>query len=295
MGKTVAFPTQKHGLKVTEACEVFLERDLSPNTRKSFKSDLLRFCETFGRRQVHSIQTKEIQDYLKKLKGRGGPAKPETCNRHLGTIHNLFSWLCRQGDLDVNPATRAERKRIGTRLPRPMKQEQIDTFFGRLRDVRERALFSFLYRSGLRIDEALSLDIEDVNFVDGTFRVIGKGDAERIGYLSEETKPLLRRYLRGSGGRKTGPVFASRQGRLSYHMARVLFKGAADGMENPDGTAITIHQLRHTFGTERAGAVDALVLRDLMGHKNIRTTMRYAAVNPERTRRAFNEFDRASR
>jgi len=295
MGKTVAFPTHRHGLKVVEVCEVFLERDLSPNTRKSFKSDLAQFCKTFGRRQVHTIQSKEIQDYLAKLKGRDGPAKPETCNRHLGTIHNLFTWLCRQGDLDENPAARVERRRIGSRLPRPMKREQIETFFGRLKDIRERALFSLLYRSGLRIDEALSLDVEDINFADGTFRVIGKGDAERMGYLSEETKPFLRRYLRNSGRRKTGPVFASRQGRLSYHMARVLFKGAADGLENPDGTPITIHQLRHTFGTERAGAVDSLVLRDLMGHKNIRTTMRYAEVNPERTRRAFNEFDRTSR
>jgi integrase/recombinase XerD len=292
MAKTVAFPTREHGLKVAEACEAFLERDLSPNTKKSFRSDLIRFCESFGRRQVHTIQAGEIQDYLTKLKGRGGPAKPETCNRHLGTIHNLFAWLCRQGDLDLNPAARVERRRIGSRLPRPMKQMQIETFFGRLKDIRERALFSLLYRSGLRIDEALSLDVEDVNFADGTFRVIGKGDAERLGYLSEETKPLLRRYLRNSGSRKTGPVFVSRQGRLSYHMARVLFKGAADGMDNPDGTPVTIHQLRHTFGTERAGAVDALVLRDLMGHKNIRTTMRYAEVNPERTRRAFKEFDR---
>ena len=292
MGKTVAFPSKKDGLRVAEACEEFLERDLSPNTRKSFRSDLIRFCKSFGRRQVHTIQAREIQDYLEKLKGRNGPARPETCNRHLGTIHNLFGWLCRQGNLEVNSAAKVERRRIGSRLPRPLKQEQIKTFFDRLKDVRERALFSLLYRSGLRIDEALSLDIEDINFADGTFGIIGKGDAERLGYLSEETKPLVRRYLRNSGSRKTGPVFVSRQGRLSYHMARVLFKTAADGMENPDGAPVTIHQLRHTFGTERAGAVDALVLRDLMGHKNIRTTLRYAEVNPEKTRKAFREFDR---
>ena len=57
-----------------------------------------RFCEAFGRRQVHAIEANLIQDYLAKLKGRGGPAKPETCNRHPGKIHYLFAWLCRQGD-----------------------------------------------------------------------------------------------------------------------------------------------------------------------------------------------------
>ena len=46
------------------------------------------------------------------------------------------------------------------------------------------------------------------------------------------------------------------------------------------------------FGSERAGKMDALVLRDLMGHKSIRTTLRYAEVAPERTREAFRQFDR---
>ena len=104
-----------------------------------------------------------------------------------------------------------------------------------------------------------------MNFRSGTFRVIGKGDDERVGYLSEETMPLLRRYLRERGRPKEGPLFATRQGRLSYAMARVHFNKAA-ALKNPDGSRVTIHQLRHAFGSERAGKVDALVLRDLMGH-----------------------------
>ena len=49
---------------------------------------------------------------------------------------------------------------------------------------------------------------------------------------------------------------------------------------------------RHSFGSERAGQIDALVLRDLMGHKSLRTTQRYAQVNPEAAKKAFQEFDR---
>jgi len=75
-------------------------------------------------------------------------------------------------------------------------------------------------------------------------------------------------------------------------MAYVLFQKYAGGLKQPDGKPVTIHQLRHAFGTERAGRMDALVLRDLMGHRNIRTTLRYARVNPERTRQAFEAFDR---
>ncbi|OGG55925.1 MAG: hypothetical protein A3F84_09845 [Candidatus Handelsmanbacteria bacterium RIFCSPLOWO2_12_FULL_64_10] len=194
-----------------------------------------------------------------------------------------------------------------------MTPEQIETFFGRITDpstsrpvapmrsqptsllrtsLRDRALFSLLYRSGLRVGEALSLDVADVNLEGGTFRVVGKGNAERVGYLSEETRPLLRRYLRSRGNPQAGPLFESREGRLSYPMAYVLFRRYAEGLKRPDGKPVTIHQLRHAFGTERAGRMDALVLRDLMGHRNIRTTLRYARVSLERTRQAFEEFDR---
>ena len=242
---------------------------------------------------IDQLMAADILEEFEELKaeGRGGKQAPaETVNRHRATLHALYEWLIRDEELEVNPVARVERKKVGGRLPRPMTHKQIQTFFSGLSGSREQALFSLLYRSGLRVDEALSLNIEDVNFRSGTFRVIGKGDDERVGYLSEETKPLLRRYLRDRGRPKEGPLFVSRQGRLSYAMARGHFNKAA-WLRNPDGSRVTIHQLRHALGSERAGKVDAL-LRDLMGHKSLRTTLRYAEVNPERTREAFRQFDR---
>jgi integrase/recombinase XerD len=292
-GNVIALPVEKSGLKVEQAAEAFLERDFSPNTLRNFRSDLSRFCETFEGRPVDAIQAEEIREYLSGLKNRQGKrVSVATHNRHHGTLHNLFEWLIRQGEVDVNPVARLERKRLMNHLPQPLARGQVEALFSRIRDLRERALFSLLYRSGLRVDEALSLDMEDLNLAEGTFRVLGKGGEERTGYLSEETGPLLRRYLRSRYNPCTGPVFASRQGRLSYHMTRVLFNRYAEGLTRPDGRPVTIHQLRHTFGSERAGKMDALVLRDLMGHKSIRTTMRYAQVNPEQVREAFRQYDR---
>ena len=77
-------------------------------------------------------------------------------------------------------------------------------------------------------------------------------------------------------------------------MARVRFGKYAEGMTRPDGRRLGVHQLRHSFGSERAGKMDALVLRDLMGHRSIRTTLRYAKVNPDNTRKAFRRLDRAA-
>ena len=161
---------------------------------------------------------------------------------------------------------------MGERLPRPMGRDQVRAFFGRIDRLRDKALFSLLHGSGLRVSEALGLDIEDVNLEEREIRFLGKGDRERVGYLSEDTVKLLRRYLRERGRPRQGSLFESRHGtRLSYSMAWRLFRQYADGLEE-NGQALTIHQLRHSFGSERAGNMDALILRDLMGHKSLRTT-----------------------
>ena len=58
----------------------------------------------------------------------------------------------------------------------------------------------------------------------GICRVMGKGGAERVGYLAEQTAKLVRQYLRERGTPKAGPLFESRQGRLGYAMARAVFR-----------------------------------------------------------------------
>lgn len=147
-----------------------------------------------------------------------------------------------------------------------MARDQVERFFARIDDLRDKALFSLLYGSGLRVGEALGLNIEDLNLTEATFRVIGKGDRERLGYLSDDTVKLIRRYLRERGRPQDGPLFESRQGWLSYAMARVLFRRYAEGLGGKK--PLTIHQLRHSFDSKRAGHMDAMILRDLMGHKS---------------------------
>ena len=78
---------------------------------------------------------------------------------------------------------------------------------------------------------------------------------------------------------------------MSYSTAWRLFRKYANGLEE-NSQLLTIHQLRHSFGSDRAGAMDALILRDLMGHKSLRTTLQYAQVNGESVKKAFRAFDR---
>ena len=301
MGKVVPLNAQQQGtaLTVAEAIETFLDRDWSEHTRRNFASDLKRFSEAFGKRRADHLKPDELRSYLDDLTtSRGGPKRPvsaQTFNRHFGTLCNLFGWLERLEEIDRNPMDKVERRKLGERLPRPMSRDQVQTFFGRIDELRDKALFSLLYGSGLRVSEALGLDIEEMSLEEREFRVVGKGDRERVGYLAEDTVKLLRRYLHERGRPRQGPLFESRNGtRLSYSMAWRLFRRYADGLQE-NGQPLTIHQLRHSFGSERAGQMDALILRDLMGHKSLRTTLQYAQVNGESVKKAFRTFDRQRR
>lgn len=124
--------------------------------------------------------------------------------------------------------------------------------------------------------------------------IVLKGDVERVGYLSEEITKLIRHYLRERSKPKSGPLFESRQVRLSYAMTNRLFQRYAEGLE-ANGKPLTIHQLRNTFGFERPGNMDALILHDLMGHKSLRTAQQYAQVSQAATEKAFLQFDRGRR
>jgi integrase/recombinase XerD len=299
VGKVVPLRTatkQPVLLSVVDAVATFLARDWTDNTRRNFTSDLKRFNQAFGDRPVGDLNAVDLQSYLNGLTTRRGgverPVSPQTYNRHFGTVSNVFAWLERNDEVERNPMLKVERRKLGERLPRPMTKGQLRAFFGRIDDLRDKALFSLLHGSGLRICEALGLDIEEVDLEAREFLVVGKGNRERVGYLAADTVKLLRRYLRERGRPRQGPLFESRHGtRLSYARAYGLFRTYSDGLEK-DGISLTIHQLRHSFGSERAGEMDALLLRDLMGHRSLRTTLQYAQVNGESAKKAFKIFDR---
>jgi len=106
---------------IEEAVEDFLARDWSPNTLRSFASDLGCFVRIFGPRPVDPVSAIELQDYLEGLRNcQGESVAAETYNRHYGTLNNFFGWPERQEELAHSPMAKVDRKRIGERLPRPM-------------------------------------------------------------------------------------------------------------------------------------------------------------------------------
>lgn len=274
--------------------------NLDGDTLRAYTIDLHRLERTIGNIPVGTVTRDQIKDYLNNLMSKHGQrVSLATQNRHYATLHRFFEWCVQEKLANENPMENLPRRRankdLGEVSPgsiiRSLKKEQVEKILRTAQTTRERLLFTMLYTSGLRISEALDLNIQDI--YEGTIHIKqGKGNQPRQAYLSKSTEKLIQQYLEERGNPNNGPLFVTTHGqRLSYARARQLFMDAARNLVNTDGTPVTIHQLRHTFCTERAGHIDSFVLQRLAGHNDIRTTLRYAKVSDVVAKEAFENFD----
>ena len=225
---------------------------------------------------------------------------PETVKMRLLIVRDLFRWLMTRGLVLADPTAALRLSRSRDRLPRPVLSEAaVETLLVAPSAVtpiglRDRAVLSLLYSTGLRRAEASALDLNDVDLTEGLVHVRrGKGGKPRLVPLGESAAEDLRRYL--TRGR---PHLAE-----GHRMPRTpaLFVGTGGlgrrnqgGRLQPDGVSLLVHRtcakaglprpvkahaLRHAFATHllRAGA-DVRHVQRLLGHSSVVTTETYTAV-----------------
>ena len=163
--------------------------------------------------------------------------------------------------------------------------------------TRDRALLELLYAAGLRVSEATSLDIDDLDLDGGTIRVIGKGDRQRMVPLGEVAATWLGRYLgvvrpelaalgRAPTGRG-GALFLSDRGRRLNRQQAWSIVGRAAAASGLAGR-VSPHTLRHSFATHLLeGGADLRIVQELLGHASISTTQIYTHLTGERIREVY--------
>jgi len=170
----------------------------------------------------------------------------------------------------------------------------------KIEDPRDRALFWLIYDGGLRSQEALSIDIEDISWSDRSIYLHGKGDRPREMFFSRAVGALLDKYLATRGHPTSGPLFVTHRkarlprradldadgyARLSYRQADTLWKSYT-----PDWD---LHQLRHTAISVRAAHDYTEVdLKRFSGHTSLRSLERYIADNREAAKRKARAWER---
>lgn len=260
---------------------------LSDSTRRAYGVDLAEFGTWLRARKasVDDVDARLLADYAAELgaarRGRK-PSKlaPATIARKLAAVRAFLRFTL--GASKVPDARLAPRR--PRRLPEAPKQEEIEAELERFASgdplaIRNRALAELVYSAGLRSQEAVDLDLADVEFEQEAVRVRGKGGKERVVPLGEEAAYWVALWLRERPKLARGAhdaLFISARGRrLDTSTLRKLFP-------HP-------HRLRHAFATHLLeGGADLRTIQELLGHSSLSTTQMYSHVDAKRLRKVYD-------
>ncbi len=279
-----------------------LEKNSSAHTVKSYREDLTQAVEFFRGRlgtpspRPEQLTTRLLRAHLAFLHEKG--YSRATIARRLAAVRSWCRFLCRQGILEVNPATGLRGPRQDRKLPHFVSREDmvrllqtpgVDTALG----LRDRAILETIYSAGLRVSELAGLDLEDMDLDEGLATVRGKGKRERLALLGEPAVAAIRAWLPGRAtlcqGRAAAlpAVFVNKNGtRLSARsVGRLLEKHLAQAGLDPRTSP---HTLRHSFATHLLDAgADIRSVQELLGHRSLSTTQMYTHVTTQRLRDSY--------
>jgi integrase/recombinase XerD len=270
----------------------FLDRPgLAKSTLQSYELTLMPLLQQYGSCPVETLNRPLLESYLNGL----NHLAYTTHNRHQAILQSLFNFAVDQGYLASNPIIRLKRRKPNQlkgeygsdEVIRYLSSSQIEVLYSLLeRNSRLHTLVLLLHRTGARISEALALNFDDLDLAHCKFRVLGKGNKQRWCFYGQDLEQVLEQYLRLYRHPNCPALFTAQQPftrkvkRLSYRAAHndwVHLIGQDSALQGS-----RLHDLRHTFATERVGLMGIEELRALMGHTNIQTTLRYQKVTSSR-------------
>jgi len=282
-----------------------VERGLAANTLSSYRRDLRRYAEFLeqnGIDDLSGITEALVTSFLVRLREGDADHPPlgaTSAARTVVAVRGFHKFAVRDGLAEVDPAAAVKPPTPAKRLPKALPLSDVEAILdaagaaGTTLALRDRALLEVLYGTGARISEAVGLDVDDLDLTDGTVRLRGKGDKERIVPVGSYARAAVDAYLvRGrpelvSTGTGTPALFLNaRGGRLSRQSAWTVLVKAADraGVTRD----VSPHTLRHSFATHLLdGGADVRVVQELLGHASVTTTQVYTLVTVDNLREVF--------
>ena len=282
------------------------ERGLSENTYFAYQNDLSQMATFFEAEAKEksmvpaweNIDHEAIMRFLLNLQEKRYATT--TRARKVAAARSFFKFLTSEGMITKDPTENLESLSIGRTLPKPISIAQVrllleqPTKHKTPEAKRDEAMLQLLYASGMRVSELMSLNMEDVNIVDGDVRVFGKGHKERIIPIHQTAADSVAEYVKEARPRllrskDEKALFLNRRGeRLTRQGFWQILKqyAKAAGITVP----VTPHTLRHSFATHMlSGGADLRAVQELLGHANISTTQIYTHLTSEHVRRTYQK------
>lgn len=279
-----------------------VERALAKNTILSYGRDLKKYIKYLEDSKISSLSKssrKDISDFMFLLKDKGLSAN--SIARNLAAIKVFYRFLVRERILKEDPSGILESPKLWKKIPDVLSFEEAEALITapnlrEIQGVRDRAVLELMYATGLRVSEAATLKIQDVNLDVGFLRCIGKGSKERVVPLGKKAAIAVKRYLEKARPKlarnhSEGEVlFLSRLGKAMSRQSlwKVVKRYAKIAKIKKE---IRPHILRHSFATHLLeGGADLRSVQEMLGHSDISTTQIYTHIDKNRLKLIHKTF-----
>ena len=263
-------------------------RNYSPCTVKNYLNSLKHFV-LWVNVPIERVCQHKVTEYIDYLLEKRLKAK--TINLHLARIRVFYDYLYHEEEIKVvNPVKKGTNLRLSKPLPKHLKDEEVKALFNGIKKHRDRAIFKVMLRCGLRVEEVSDLALTDIDLKRRKIHVRnGKGNKDRVVYISQDTHIALMEYLRRRPQSRAKKIFLVEKGtcigkpisvrgiqkRIEYYARKARLK-------------VSCHHLRHTMATQLLNAdAEIETIQDLLGHNRITTTERYLTVSNLKVKRDY--------
>lgn len=272
------------------------ERGLSKLTQANYKRDiafLLAYAESQALLLLKT-QPQHIRQLIAKLHGQGLGGK--SIARMLSSWRGFFDYLVKQHNFTSNPCIGMRAPKSAKTLPQALSADQavklVDVKEEDLLSLRDHAILELFYSSGLRLAELVGLNFDQLDLVNGTVTVTGKGNKTRIVPVGSHAISAIESWI---GVRsliaksESGALFITKQGNritpraVQYRLKEWAIKQGINSDVHP-------HMLRHSFATHvLQSSGDLRAVQEMLGHANISTTQVYTHLDFQHLAKVYDQ------
>jgi tyrosine recombinase XerC len=280
-----------------------VERNHSPNTLRSYDSDLHHFVSYLLSNGIHSleeVQKNLLRTYLSNLLEEGLTRK--SIARKIASLRSFFRYAKRRKIVTSNPTLTLISPKLEKRLPHFLDESAIKRLFESI-DLttalgrRNAAILELFYSTGMRLNELIQLNVDDVDFSEGVVKVTGKGSKQRILPVGRRALQAMRAYLADrrqlvldlKRGKEQASLFLTQKGDRFYPEAVIRMVKSAIGKVS-ELEKRSPHVIRHSFATHLLNrGADLRAVKELLGHESLSTTQVYTHVSTEQLKKVYRQ------
>ncbi len=276
------------------------EKNMSKNSLEAYRRDVLEFtnyCKCKNIDNIIEVNNGDVASYLLNLKESGKSAA--TINRKLASIRAIYKYFVEYGMRSGNPTANIKSPRIMRKEIEYLTLEEVNILLSTPEDTlkgkRDKAILELLYATGIRVNELVASNVEDINLRIGFFTCPGEIGKARIVPLGRPAREALESYLQESrdmfikNDRNERALFVNYYGkRMTRQGLWKLLKTYGEKAKIED--KITPHILRNSFAVHMVqNGADLKSLQELLGHEDIAATQIYLSVTKNRIKDVYDK------